>query len=212
MNWTDVYLFCFLFGFFFSLASVISGHLHLDLHGHGHSGGGVPNGHGGHDGFQHGHAHHSHAHQGHGGHDGGRAELPIFNMGTLSAFLAWFGGTGYLATHYYGAWFLTAFGFAVVAGLIGAYLVFLFVNKVLMREKDELDPAAFEMVGVLGTVTGSLRAGGTGEITYSQNGMRRAAPIRSEDGSAIPSGIEVVVTQYRDGIAYVRRWDELTRT
>ena len=32
-------------------------------------------------------------------------ELPIFNMGTLSAFLAWFGGTGYLATHYYGAGF-----------------------------------------------------------------------------------------------------------
>ena len=54
----------------------------------------------------------------------------------------------------------------MVAGLIGAYVVFWFVNKVLMREKEEFDPAAFEMVGVLGTVTGSLRAGGTGEIIY----------------------------------------------
>jgi membrane protein implicated in regulation of membrane protease activity len=202
MNWTDFYLLCFLFGFFFSLASVLSGHLHLDVHGHGHHVGG---------GHHAGHGHASHGHAGHGGHDGGRTELSAFNMGTVAAFLAWFGGTGYLATHYYRVWFLTGLALSISSGLIGASIVFWFVSKVLMRNTEDLDPAAFDMVGVLGTVTGSVRSGGTGEIIFSQNGQRRSAPVRSEDGVAIPKGVEVVVTQYHDGIAYVRRWDELNR-
>ena len=37
MTWSDFYLFCFVFGFLFSFAALISGHLHLDMHGsHGH--------------------------------------------------------------------------------------------------------------------------------------------------------------------------------
>jgi hypothetical protein len=192
VTWANFYLFCFLFGFFFSLASLVSGHLHLHEGGHGHS-------HGAH------------------GHDGGhhadtadRAGISPLNMGTIAAFLAWFGGTGYLATHFYRVWFLSALGISVLAGLVGASIVFWFVSKVLMREREELDPAAYDMVGVLGTVSSSLRAGGTGEMIFSQHGVRRASAVRSEDGAAIPSGVEVVVTSYRDGIAYVRRWDEMT--
>jgi membrane protein implicated in regulation of membrane protease activity len=213
MTWADFYLFCFLFGFLFSFAALISGHLHLDMHG----------GHGGHvdAGAAHG-GHHPHMGQhvgqhvgqhdtgsGHDAHDG-RSQLSVFNMGTLAAFLAWFGGAGYLATSYYRLWFLTGLGIAAVAGVVGSSIVFWFVSKVLMRGEENLDPAAFDMIGVLGTVTGCVRTGGTGEIIFSQNGTRRAAPVRSEDGSAIPTGVEVVVTRYSDGIAYVRRWDELT--
>lgn len=204
MNWADFYLFCFLFGFFFSLVSVLSGHLHFDLHGHGN--GQVA----AHDvSSHHGHAGHGHAENGQSAHGDGRAALSVFNMGTIAAFLAWFGGTGYLATHYYRVWFLTALGLAVGSGLVGASIVFWFVSKVLMRGREDLDPAAFDMVGVLGTVTGPVREGGTGEIIFSQNGARRATAVRSENGSAIAPGVEVVVTQYRDGIAYVRRFDEL---
>lgn len=215
MNWPDFYLFCFLVGFFFSLASLLSGHIHLDGHGHGfhgHHGGHVGHGHAGGlfgDG-SHGHAGHqsgSHTHV----HDTGRPQFSAFNMGTIAAFLAWFGGTGYLATHFYRVWFLSALGLAVGSGLAGAGALFWFVSRVLMREREELDPATFEMVGVLGTVCGTVREGGIGEIVFSQNGVRRSAPVRSEDGLAIPTGVEVVVTEYRDGIAYVRRWDELTQ-
>ena len=49
-----------------------------------------------------------------------------------------------------------------------------------------------------------IRAGGTGELIYSQEGTRRVAGARSEDGAAIPKGAEVVVTRYEKGIAYVR--------
>jgi hypothetical protein len=46
-------------------------------------------------------------------------------------------------------------------------------------------------------------------MIFTQDGARRAASIRSDTGSAIERGTEVVVTRYERGIAYVRRWDEL---
>jgi hypothetical protein len=47
-------------------------------------------------------------------------------------------------------------------------------------------------------------------MIFVQQGRRSAVAIRSEHGAAIPTGKEVVVTRYEDGIAYVREWDELT--
>jgi hypothetical protein len=43
-------------------------------------------------------------------------------------------------------------------------------------------------------------------LIYSQEGTRRVAGARSEDGAAIPRGTEVIVTRYEKGIAYVRPW------
>ena len=66
------------------------------------------------------------------------------------------------------------------------------------------------MIGVLGKVSSTVRPGGTGEMIFSQHGVRRCAGIRSESGVAIPKGIEVVVTRYEKGVAYVRPWDEMS--
>jgi len=199
MTLPDIFLICFLVGFLLSIVSLLTGHLHLHHHGGLHH---LPHGHAG------GHAGHTAAHAP-GTHDAG-AEVPWLNFGTISAFLAWFGGAGYLATHYYHAMLLTALGVSVGSGLVGASVVFVFLAKVLMNRPEHLDPADFEMVGVLGTVSDKIRVGGTGEILFTQQGARKAVGARSENGVAIPSGVEVVVTKYEDGIAYVRRWDELT--
>src|SRR4051812_12485165 len=97
MTWPDVFVLCFLVGFLFSLVSVLSGHIHLHFH-HG----GLHVHHGG--AFHGGHAspgHNAGAHD--GPHPGGPAHVPFLNVGTLAAFLTWFGGAGYLATRYYGA-------------------------------------------------------------------------------------------------------------
>jgi len=145
------------------------------------------------------HLHHG-AHLGRGG--------SWFNMGTIAAFLAWFGGTGYLLEHYYGVWFVLALGISTVSGIGASAVVFWFLAKVLMAREAPLDPADYDMVGVLGKLSMPIRAGGTGELVYSQEGTRRVAGARSEDGAAIPKGIEVVVTRYEKGIAYVRPWDE----
>jgi hypothetical protein len=72
-----------------------------------------------------------------------------------------------------------------------------------------MEPADYEMVGVLGRLSVSIREGGTGEVIYSQVGTRRVCGARSEDGSAMAKGTEVVVTRYDKGIAYVRLWEEM---
>ena len=211
MTWENIYLTCFVVGFVLAAMSFVLGNFHLHLP-HLHF-----------DGF-HFHTHvdmpHIHTPHMHVPHAGGApvngasgggqaAELPWFNFGTLSAFLAWFGGAGYLLSRYYGFFFWTTFALSVVAGFVGASLIFWFVGKVLIKHDRPLDPADYHMIGVLGTLTVPIREGGTGELTYSQEGVRRCCGARSENGTAIQKSTEVVVTRYERGIAYVRRWEEL---
>jgi hypothetical protein len=73
-----------------------------------------------------------------------------------------------------------------------------------------MDPADYEMVGVLGRICSPIREGGTGELLYSQMGTRRVCGARSDDGMAIAKGSEVVVTRYERGLAYVRLWTEMS--
>jgi membrane protein implicated in regulation of membrane protease activity len=153
----------------------------------------------------HVHAPHVHLHHG-GGHLGG-----AFNMGTISAFLLWFGAAGYVVTRFETWWFIWGLLLSAFLGLVGASMVFWFIARVLMHGDVPLDQADYDMIGVLGRVTCTVRQGGTGEMIFSQQGRRSATPIRSEDGCAIAKGAEVIVTRYERGIAYVRGFDELDR-
>lgn len=127
----------------------------------------------------------------------------------MAAFLAWFGGTGYLLTRYSALRVSVELLLAIGVGLVGGGIVFLFLSRILMRGEEEMDPADYEMVGVLGRITSSIREAGTGELLYSQMGTRRVCGARSEDGGAIGKGTEVVVTRYEKGIAYVKLWSEM---
>jgi membrane protein implicated in regulation of membrane protease activity len=178
MNWADIFLACFGVGFGLSVISLFAGHVHIHLP-------------------------HLHFHGGPHGRGAG-----WFNIATLAAFLAWFGGTGYVLEHYYSVWVVLALGISIVSGIGAAAVVFWFFAKVLMSRERPLDPADYDMVGVLGRLSLPIRQGGTGELIYSQEGTRRCSGARSEDGSAIPKGAEVIVTRYEKGIAYVRQWDE----
>jgi membrane protein implicated in regulation of membrane protease activity len=205
MTWADFYLICFAVGFLLSAISFIAGGLRWHLH--------LPH-------FPHGGVH---VHLGHGmgpaaqGHAAGAgakagqgAEVSPFNFITLTAFLAWFGGTGFLITRFSSVWFALGLLMSLAAGLVGAGIVFLFLTRVLISPEENMDSADYEMVGVLGKISLPVRAGGTGEIIYSQAGTRRTCGARSEDGSAIEKGSEIVVTRYEKGIAYVRRWEEMS--
>jgi hypothetical protein len=225
MTWADFYLICFVGGFAFSLISFLAGgtwhfhlpHLphgvgHVPVAGHagpiavGHVGGGAV---AGHAPVVAGHAPATDVGQS-PAHAMQPASVSPFNFVTLTAFLAWFGGTGYLLTRYSRVWFVVGLGIALVSGLVGAAIVFLFLSKVLTSEEETMDPADYRMVGVLGRTSIPIRAGGTGEIIYSQAGTRRTCGARSEEGVAIAKGVEVVVTQYEKGIAYVRLWTEIS--
>ena len=130
---------------------------------------------------------------------------------TIATFLTWFGGTGYLLVHYRHIWLFTGLVLAGGAGAIGATIVFVFVAKVLMANDYETDPQEYEMVGVLGRISSTVRQGGTGELIFEQQGVRRTCAARSEAAEALSKGEEVVVTRYERGVAYVRRWEELAR-
>jgi membrane protein implicated in regulation of membrane protease activity len=136
--------------------------------------------------------------------------MPLFNFGTVTAFLAWFGGVGYLLTRHTHLYAVAAIALSSLAGVAGAALVFLFIARVLLRHEKNLDAADYSMIGVLGSVSSSIRQGGTGEIVYAQEGTRRVTGARSDVGAAIAKGVEVVVTRYEKGIAYVRPWEELS--
>jgi len=132
-----------------------------------------------------------------------------FNFITLTAFLAWFGGTGFLITRFSSIWFALGLMIALGAGLFGAAIVFLFLTRVLISHEENMDSADYEMVGVLGRISMPIRENGTGEIIYSQAGTRRTCGARSENGAALEKGAEIVVTRYDKGIAYVRLWEEM---
>jgi membrane protein implicated in regulation of membrane protease activity len=205
MTWSDFYLICFAVGFFFSVLSfALAGlhwHLPFNLHlPHGWELGSGP-AHvpvGGHMTGPHGHA------------SGGGGAVSPLNPVTTAAFLAWFGGTGYLITRFSSILSVVGLLLAMAAGLVGAAIVFLFLTRVLISREENMDPADYEMVGVLGKISIPIRPGGTGEIIYSQAGTRRTCGARSENGSAIGKGAEIVVTRYDKGIAYVRLWEEMS--
>jgi hypothetical protein len=190
MTWESFYLVCFVAGFTLSVLGLLAGAFHWS--------------------FLHGvHWPHPGAHGLPGDAGGHGASVSPWNLATLMAFLAWFGGMGYLLTGRGHLGQLLVLALALVSGAAGAAIVFGLLTKVLARQERFLDAADFEMAGVLGRVTVPLRPGGTGEIVYSQAGTRRSAGARSESGAAIPRDCEVVVTRYEKGIAFVRPWEEM---
>lgn len=184
MNWEKIYLGSFTFGFLMSLISFAAHSLHFHLPGQSH-------------------------HAGVGGH--AKGGYPVLNMTTLSAFLTWFGGVGYLLERYSALGFFIALGVAAFSGVVAAWAVYLFVAKVLMRNEGQMMAIDYDLVGMLGRVSSPvIGEQGIGEMIYSHDGARRHVAIRSEQLAPIAKGTEVVVTRYQRGIAYVRRWDELS--
>jgi membrane protein implicated in regulation of membrane protease activity len=191
MTMDTFYLICFGVGLVLSVAFFLGGFAHLHL-GHLHIG------------------HSALAHQGAGAHGSSSRGLSAFNGFTLTAFLCWFGGAGYLL-HRYSIFVATlVLLLSVVSGVFGAALLWAFLFKVLLPRERVLNSEDTEMTGVLAKVSDSIRSnGGIGEILFLQTGARRSSAARSDDGRTIERGTEVVVIRYERGIAYVRPWAEL---
>jgi membrane protein implicated in regulation of membrane protease activity len=179
MSWENFYLATFLVGFLLSALSFFAGAIHLP-HFHGHGHGRV----------------------------GGKGGVSPLNFGTIAAFLCWFGGTGYLLERHSNVFAFLALMISMSSGIGGAALIFWCLWKLNAKEQP-LDPADYDMIGVLGKLSIPIREGGTGEIVFSQEGVRRVSGARSDDGTAIGKGTEVVVQRYEKGIAYVRRWEDM---
>jgi len=196
MAWSDFYLFCFLVGFSLSVISFLAGavHIYLPVKWHlpfhlGHHGGGLGKG---------------------GLHKGGSsgAQISWFNASTIMAFLAWFGGAGYLLTRYSHFLVVVILAIAAIAGLFAGWVIFKFMVKL---NDAPLTSEERRVEGALGTISMPIREKGTGEIIFPVDGVRRCAGARSSDGKAIEKGTEVVIERYEKGIAYVKRWEEFSK-
>lgn len=209
MNWETFYLVCFLAGLMLSFVSLLGGMGHFGGHAH------LPHVHVPHAG------HLPHVHIPHGGvHAAGMngtapgaasagPEVPWWNAFSIMIFLCWFGAAGYLLTKYGSFVAGLVVVLAVICGLAGGAIIFIFMTKVLMPHERELTAFETDVVGVVGRVSSPIRLGGTGEIVYQQLGATRSAIARSEDGEALEKEAEVYVIRYEKGIAYVKRWEDL---
>jgi membrane protein implicated in regulation of membrane protease activity len=199
MSWSDIYLLCFIVGFSLSLLSFLAGavHLHLPFKMH------LPF-----RGAPLGQAHGAlqKSVPAHGG-----AQVSWFNASTAMAFLAWFGGIGYILATRSQMQAALSLLIAFATGLLAASLVFKFMVKLMNAESSHLKDEDYRYEGLVGTVTIPIRANGIGEIVFLQGGARRSAGARSNDGTALEKGAEVVTERYEEGIAYVRRWDEFAQ-
>lgn len=126
-----------------------------------------------------------------------------FNLGVVLAFVAWFGGVGYLARNA-AEWPLAlALAVGIGGGLVGALAVQRVLHVLVTPKEAELDPADYRLPGTIARVTSSIRAGGVGEIVYEQAGVRQVSAARAAEGRAIPRGVEVVLLESTAGTATV---------
>ena len=187
MTLSDVFVLCLAVGFALILVSLLSGAIHMPhFHIHWHGGGSL------------------------GKMPGGRGGS-AFNLFTLAAFLMWFGGSGYLLERLTPLVLFMVLALATPLGFLGAAIVSWCLARVMAASDQPLDPADYDMTGALGRLSTKLRPGGTGEMIFAQEGIRRGVAVRSESGEPIDQGTEVVVTRYEGGIAYVRTWEDLQR-
>jgi hypothetical protein len=219
-----VFVFCFVFGVAISLFSFALGALHgahggHELGGHGANGHGATGdgGHGGSHGSG-GNGHGGHGMQaGHGGggldhgargalHEGHLNETSPFNLQTITAFMAFFGGSGWVLYDSTDVGPVIALIVATIIGVAGGGVVFWFLVKVLLAGQTQMDPYDSRIEGSVGHVTVPIQEGTIGEIVFSREGVRRSEGARSATGAPIARGTEVVIVRYEGGLAYVEPW------
>lgn len=206
---------CFVIGLLFLLITAFAGHGHGLAH---HTGASSHIGHGGHAHLVHGTPHGAHVsthagngaaqttnHQAHGGHF---SLLSIVNPLNIALFLLGFGFFGYVL---HGA---TAFALPLILVLAGiggvaiAAILIIMLTRIFASATGITIQDVSDRTGLLGKVNMTIPDKGVGEIIYtSPGGMRKSIPARSIDGRRLEREQEVVVVNYKSGIAEVDTWE-----
>ncbi len=186
----NIFLGCFLVGFALTLISLLFGFDHGGIEGvHFGDGGHLDLGHGGTD-------------AGNGG--GGGHHAPYFSYTGMLMFLTCFGGVGYILNRNASGMLMLILTGSVIAGMLGAAIMFLYFNHFLRHGETPMNPAEYQMEGTLARVTSGIRMGETGEVIYVQGGARKTIGARSDEDLPHPQGEEVIIVRYERGLAYVR--------
>lgn len=192
---TTFFVGCFAFGLLFTVTTFLLGafggtELHFGTH---NLLGGLAGSHG------------SPVHGSHG-HANGSNHVSPFSLSTLSAFLTWFGGAGYLLSRYSPLTALASTLAALACGAVGGALFFAVIAKYIVPRLTVMNPDDFRVQGVVARVTSAIQPGGIGEIVYTLGGTRHSDGARSTSEQPIERGTQVVVLRIEKGIAYVEPW------
>lgn len=133
----------------------------------------------------------------------------LFNVSAILAFITWFGGIGYVVRNGLGLWSWLAILIGIGGGVIGAAAVTWFIVKVLRSDDQGMNPADWEMVGVIGRVSSTIRPNGFGEIIYEQHGSRHLATAKTLGDAPIARDTEVAVLRVERGVAIVEPFEAL---
>lgn len=187
---TSVFAVCFALGLILALISFVAGVGHFG-HAHVHLG----------------HAHGNNAHPGgHNSTGGERGEgVSFLNLSSVTIFVTWFGAIGFSLRLAGGLGLFLVVAFAVIGGVAGAYAVYLFLAKFLLKGQSKpMTASDTYMPGTVARVTSQINAGGVGEIVYVHLGTRRSCGAKATDGAQISKGTQVIILRYEKGIAYVK--------
>jgi hypothetical protein len=218
-----VFIFCFLLGFGFFIASTFMG----AGHGHGH----------GHVGSHAGHAHtathtggHTHAHaDGHvhtsvqtngqqsanqqanqqqGARTGRFAVAGYLNPTSIALFLLGFGFSGYFFHNTTPIAASILLILALVGGIAVSAFVLLLLNRIFANSESSTIQDVSDRTGMLGKVSITIPEKGLGEIIYtSPGGLHKSIPARGTDNQRLERDLEVVVVNYQNGVAEVDTWE-----
>jgi membrane protein implicated in regulation of membrane protease activity len=155
-----------------------------------------------------------HGHVPGAGHGAGRGSgrsvnsdlIQPINIGTVMAFVTWFGGVSYLVRNGLDWWAIVALPIGILAGLLAGYFVFA-ILRTLQSGERVMHSEDYRIEGVIGRLSSSIREGGTGEIIYEQKGVRQVSAARSATGLPLARGAEVVIVRREHGVAFVEPWE-----
>jgi hypothetical protein len=206
---------CFVLGLLCLLITAFTGHddimHHAGTTGHvGHAGhvGQTPVGHAPHALYPATHTGHSASHTTHHhAHGSHFSFLSIFNPLNLALFLLGFGFLGYVL-HASGFALPLIFLLASIGGLGIAALLIITLNRLFGSATGMTIQDVSDRTGLIGKVNMTIPHMGIGEIIYvSPGGMRKSVPARSIDGRRLEREQEIVVVNYKGGIAEVDTWE-----
>lgn len=140
-----------------------------------------------------------------GGHQTAGHELHFspFSTPVLASFAAAFGGGGYIAFKILGYSAVVSVLVAIGVGLVGAFLLFFLISKLLIKQQASSEPRTNELIGTTAEVTVGIPKGGTGEIGYTTMGSRYTGPAVSTSGEEIPARTIVLIHRITSGLFHV---------
>jgi hypothetical protein len=137
------------------------------------------------------------------------AALSYLNPTSVMLFLLGFGFFGYLFHNFIGfeAPILTLIA-AGIGGIVIAALLLMAITRIFGNSESATVQDVSDRTGLLGKVSITIQENGIGEVLYvSPGGMRKSVPARSIDGRRLERDQEVVVVNYKNGVAEVDTWD-----